>query len=366
MAGGGGRRQPRARLIAPLTLTAAALLDHLGVPPFQPRAPWWGADLQTLRDTLRPERLPAESAQAVPLALPGGEALLGCLDAPAAGPDGSAASPHALVLLLHGLGGSSRSIGLLRLAHVLRQAGFAVLRLNLRGAGAGRSLARGTYAARCNRDLIPALRQARSLAAGRPLLGVGLSLGGTVLLNGLLDASAPGLLDGLVVVSSPIDLASSSAAIGRPRNRLYERWLLQRLRQQTLADPGGLQDGQRSQLQAVESIRAFDALITAPRWGFESVEAYYAGASPLWLLQGCLAGEPPARPLPPLLLVHALDDPWVPAAPAVALQERLTPASPLQIVLSQAGGHNGFHGPGGSWSDLLVTRWLLDQVQGSP
>ena len=204
----------------------------------------------------------------------------------------------------------------------------------------------------------------RRLAAGRPLLGVGLSLGGTVLLNGLLDAASPGLLDGLAVVSSPIDLASSSAAIGLPRNRIYERWLLQRLRQQTLADPAGLQESQRRQLQAVRSIRTFDALITAPRWGFDSVEAYYAGASPLGRLQSCLAEGQPERRLPPLLLVHALDDPWVPAAPAVALSGRLRPVSPLQTVLSCAGGHNGFHGPGGSWSDLLVTRWLLDQVQG--
>ena len=366
MAGGTSWRQPRTRLTAALALSGEALLDHLGVPPFQPRAPWWGADLQTLRDTLRPEQLPAESAQTLPLALPGGEALLGCLDPPAAGPDGAAAAdpPHALVLLLHGLGGSSRSIGLVRLCHGLRQAGFAVLRLNLRGAGAGRSLAQGTYAAHCNRDLIPALLQARRLAAGRPLLGVGLSLGGTVLLNGLLDAASPGLLDGLAVVSSPIDLASSSAAIGLPRNRIYERWLLQRLRQQTLADPAGLQESQRRQLQAVRSIRTFDALITAPRWGLDSVEAYYAGASPLGRLQSCLAEGQPERRLPPLLLVHALDDPWVPAAPAVALSGRLRPVSPLQTVFSCAGGHNGFHGPGGSWSDLLVTRWLLDQVQG--
>jgi len=38
-------------------------------------------------------------------------------------------------LLLHGLGGSSRRRGLRRMALTFINAGFAVLRLNLRGAG---------------------------------------------------------------------------------------------------------------------------------------------------------------------------------------------------------------------------------------
>ena len=50
----------------------------------------------------------------------------------------------ALVLLVHGLGGSSDSVGVRRLAALLLQRGLAVLRLNLRGAGAGRALAAGS------------------------------------------------------------------------------------------------------------------------------------------------------------------------------------------------------------------------------
>jgi alpha-beta hydrolase superfamily lysophospholipase len=73
-----------------------------------------------------------------------------------------------------------------------------VLRLNMRGAGAGRSLASGTDGALCNRDLLPALQQARQLAdqlaAGNrslPVFGVGLSLGGTMLLNAQLEQPLP-------------------------------------------------------------------------------------------------------------------------------------------------------------------------------
>lgn len=172
-----------------------------------------------------------------------------------------------------------------------------------------------------------------------------------MLLNAVLDGVAE--LEGLVLVSSPLDLAHCSATISSPRNRFYERWLLERLRRQTLNDAPQPSEELSQRLRRVASIRAFDALITAPRWGYPSAEAYYRQASPLPRL---LAPEPGQAALPPTLVVQALDDPWVPAAGAQALRP------PLEVVLSPGGGHNGFHGPGGCWSDQLVLRWLEQRL----
>ena len=232
------------------------LLQQLGVESFQQRLPWIGGDLQTLRDTLRPVDLPIDRGEPVQIPVPAlasgaaeaGE-LLAFLDRPLARGDAdSPPAPEALVVVLHGLGGSSRREGLRRLTLSLQGAGFAVLRLNLRGADPGRHLAGGTYAAACNSDLLPVLERARHLAAalareaGRarplPLWGAGISLGGTMLLNACLDQR--GALDALFCASSPLDLAACSASIERPRNRIYQRWLLQRLVRQTLADPFGV------------------------------------------------------------------------------------------------------------------------------
>jgi predicted alpha/beta-fold hydrolase len=339
------------------------LLRELGFPRFRQRPPWWGADLQTLRDTLRGCRLEEHQAEVVQLPVGPDASLVGLLDQPLQG------NPQALVLVCHGLGGSSDSDGTRRLAMALRREGFAVLRLNLRGAGRGRELAPGSYAADCSRDLLPVLRQLRLLAdhlgASRsplPLAGAGLSLGGTILLNAsraALQRREPGL-DALACISSPLDLAACSRQFARPRNRLYERWLTRRLCHQVLADPQGLSEAERQALQGRErprTILAFDTLITAPRWGYASVEEYYASASPIhWLATG--------PELPPTLLLHAADDPWVPAGPAMALAAGDPAALPrrLEICLSERGGHNGFHGHGdsawGSWSDRLTARWL--------
>lgn len=337
--------------------------------PFRQRLPWRGGDLQTLRDTLRPVALPPD--RGTPLELPAGQPpglarasgqdrLVGLLDQPLATP----AAPQGLVVLLHGLGGSSAREGLRRLGLTLQHAGFAVLRLNLRGAGPGRLRAPGTYAANSNADLLPALARARALAGPLPLLGVGVSLGGTQLLNAAFVQ--PGLLDGVVCVSSPLDLAACSLQIERRRNALYQRWLLRRLVQQTLADPFGIDPAERERLEAgggPRTIQAFDGAITAPRWGYRSVAHYYHQASPLARLL-----DPVQRAaLPPALLVHALDDPWVPAAATVQVAEQ-GQGPGLEVVLTRRGGHNGFHGIGdrtqpGCWSDRLTARWLRRLVQ---
>ena len=328
--------------------------------PFQERWPWLGPDLQTLRDTIRPLPLPADRGEPItidlePISSGQGGSLLALHDPPTTGP------AKGLVLVLHGLGGSSARQGVRRQALNLQQAGFAVLRLNLRGAGPGRSLAAGTYAASCNADLLPVVAKARAMAGSLPLFGVGLSLGGTMLLNLLREH--PQSLDGLVAVSSPLDLAACSQAIERSRNRIYQRWLLQRLVAQTLADPFGVTSQERQALLmggGPKTIRAFDAAITAPRWGYGSVDHYYAGASPLASL---LNDQSPSRA--PLLLVHAADDPWVPADALHQLSAGLNQRG-LEVCIPAKGGHNGFHGVGdgplGSWSDALAVQWLSDLV----
>ena len=366
------------------------LLLQLGVSVYRQRWPWLGGDLQTLRDTLRPAAFPVDGGEPVQIPVPplasgaadAGE-LLAYLDRPLrTGEGGSsthpAIAPKALVVVLHGLGGSSRRQGLRRLTLSLQGAGFAVLRLNLRGSDPGRHLAGGTYAAACNSDLLPVLERARHLAAALaleaglskpvPLLGAGISLGGTMLLNACLDQA--GALDALFCASSPLDLAACSASIERPRNKVYQRWLLQRLVRQTLADPFGVRASEERQLcgNPPRSIRAFDAAVTAPRWGFSSVDEYYLSASPLHRLAKSPQG------LPPTLLLQALDDPWVPAASARQLQSSLAERSaqgsltPMEILLTARGGHNGFHGHGdnlslGCWSDRLALAWFNRSIQ---
>ena len=76
--------------------------------------------------------------------------------------------------------------------------GFGVLKLNLRGAGPARYLAKGNYCARCSSDVISTIKYLKNfinlefkdlikINNNLPIYGVGLSLGGTILLNACLD-----------------------------------------------------------------------------------------------------------------------------------------------------------------------------------
>ncbi len=355
------------------------VIEEIVIPKFRQRFPWIGADLQTLRDTFVDENLYLYNSEVVQIAIPpkysrssSDEHLIAFLNCPL-----HTSQVKGLILMLHGLGGSSQRRGLRRMAASLLAADFAVLRLNLRGANPGREYAAGTYAANCSSDIFPAIEKAREIAnllarkkdLPIPLFGVGLSLGGTILLNACLDCKtlSPGrsLLDGLVCISSPLDLEECSLSIERLRNRFYQTWLLNRLVRQTLEDPFGIADSERDQLlignvfktSITSSIKAFDSAITAPRWGYKNVDDYYRRASPIYSLN-----SDSLEMIPKTLLIQSLDDPWVPSQAIENLYMSIKKRKldyKVEILLTKNGGHNGFHSLGGCWGDEVVKRWLL-------
>ena len=357
----------------------SAVIDRLGIKPFQERFPWIGGDLQTLRDTFRVEKFPYVETRNIKIKvppLPNGNYqaghLLTLLDLPF-----DSSSIRGLVLILHGLGGSSQRQGLRRMAFAFLKANFAVLRVNLRGAFPGRDFAGGTYSAKCCSDLKPIFIKARAISLALknnksygkkeiPLIGAGISLGGTILLNACLNKANiidnyGTALDALVCTSSPLDLLNCSKSIERQRNSFYQAWLLRRLIKQTINDPFGITSHEKSVLSHVISndlnistIRDFDSYITAPRWGYNSVEDYYEKASPIGGLYESISS------LPRTLFLQAIDDPWVPNEPLVKFSKSSVAANrpDIQFVITKKGGHNGFHGPQGCWGDNLAVSWV--------
>ncbi len=355
-------------------LKTKGLLSDLEISPFKERFPWIGSDLQTLRDTFVSDELPNVNSLEIRINVPplksrktGGGFLVAYLDKPS-----SCLSLNGLVLLLHGLGGSTRRRGLTRMASALVQSNFAVLKLNLRGSDPCRNFVDGTYAAECNSDLIPVLKRAKEISFQLtndykcskkiPLFGAGISLGGTILLNACMSDES--LLDGLVCISSPLDLNECSSSIERPRNFIYQKWLLNRLIRQTLEDPFGIEEREKIALlinkkdkkRIINNIRSFDNLITAPRWGYKDVDEYYSKASPFFSL---MKNE---RSIPKTLFIQSKDDPWVPFLAAEKLMKKMKVSNNQKgnkFIFTEKGGHNGFHGVQGCWGDQVVSKWLL-------
>ena len=126
-----------------------------GFPRFRARPPWWGGDLQTLRNYFRPTPvdLGAYSQERLefPMSDGSGDTLLAILHRPTAVPSDGVRRP--LAILIHGLTGDEDSSYMLVTAGHLLGLGHPVMRLNLRGAGPSRPRCRFQYHAGRSEDL---------------------------------------------------------------------------------------------------------------------------------------------------------------------------------------------------------------------
>lgn len=330
-------------------------------PALRERWPWIGPDLQTLRNQLRgslgrePGGLGGFPAERLSFEMPdgSGDRLSGMLHRPLS------ATQVPLVVLVHGLTGCQDSRYVLSTAAQLLARGFPVLRLNLRGAGPLSGRCRGHYHAGRSEDLAAVLAQLkRSEAAEAGVALVGYSLGGNMLLKLLGehagDVRALGVR-GAVSVSAPIDLAATSRRMMALRNRIYHAWLLKRMKAEFTRHPEPwekLPPSERKARQAGQAARTvwdFDDVLVAPLNGFGDAETYYRVNHARAFLDEIRV---------PTLLVHAQDDPWIPATPYLTYGWRANRY--LLPVLPRRGGHVGFHMSGSPipWHDRAIARFF--------
>jgi predicted alpha/beta-fold hydrolase len=317
-------------------------------PPFLPRAPWLGPDLQTLRTYLRRPSPDLSGFAFERLQLPmrdgSGDRLLGDLNRP------THETGKPLVVLIHGLTGCSTGAYMLVSAHNLLRQGHPVLRLNLRGAGPARPLSRQQYHAGRSADLRDALAALPPDLTERGVFAAGYSLGANMLLKYLGEQGADGPVRAAAAISAPIDLAAASRRIRARRNQFYHGWLLRRMQEEALADEG-LTGSERQVLLSLRSVYEFDERWVAPRNGFRGADDYYERCSAIRFLPAIAV---------PALIIHALDDPWIPGTTYRdvdwAANQNLTPLLPEQ------GGHVGFHGRGTllPWHDRCLEIFFGD------
>jgi predicted alpha/beta-fold hydrolase len=237
----------------------------------------------------------------------------------------------------------------------MHRAGWHVVRLNLRGAGRSIPDAPELYHAGQTEDLRVAIEQ---VAARRHVDGValvGFSLGGHVVLRlaGELGNSDTGTLRAAVAISAPLDLVEVTRAIERFRSVVYHMYVLQKLVRQASAfarmHPQRAAYDVRS-LWRLRTIRAYDSRVIAPMHGFASAEDYYERASAAPFI---------SRIQIPTLLVHAEDDPMVPAS---TLRSWLANAPPSIVqAWSRRGGHVGWFA--GLSETTWVDTWAMEQAR---
>jgi uncharacterized protein len=250
---------------------------------------------------------------------------------PARTPVTSRSAP--LLVLFHGLEGSSRSHYAQAFADFARELGLAYAVPHFRGCSGELNQAPRAYHSGDHEEIGWILERLRAQHTG-PLIAAGVSLGGNALMRWAAEAGtgAARTADAVAAVCSPIDLAAGSIAIGRGFNRLvYTGMFLRSMKPKALAklkQHPGLFDASR--LMAARDLYEFDDIFTAPVHGFRSADDYYARASAKPHLH---------RIRIPALVLNALNDPFVPASSLPAARE----VGPCVTLWQPAqGGHVGF------------------------
>ena len=335
----------------PPSSTSASLHDY--------RAPWWlpGGNAQTIWPALMARRVrgAAPAYRRERWTTPDGDFvdvdfLQGEL------PPGAP-----LLVLLHGLEGSSRSHYAEAFADVATRSGLAFAVPHFRGCSGEINQGPRAYHSGDHEEVDFLLRTLRERHAGA-IVAVGVSLGGNALLRwaGEQGAAAATRVQAVAAVCSPLDLAAGGHAIGRGFNRLvYTTMFLRSMKPKALAKLAqhpGLFD--RDALLAARDLYQFDDIFTAPLHGFAGVEDYWARAS----------AKPHLKDVRiPALALNARNDPFVPAQSLPRAQDV---SASVTLWQPPHGGHVGF--PAGPFPGHVlampeaVAAWLLQAAGLSP
>ncbi len=243
-----------------------------------------------------------------------------------------------VVIVCHGLEGSSRAGYVRGLVAMALSRGLAALALNFRGcSGEPNRLARFYHSGETG-DLALAIDRVAAERPGRPVLLAGFSLGGNVVVKYLGERgdAVPAQVRGALAISVPFDLAACARAIDGPGfwSLVYRARFMRRLRRKAAEKarrfPAAF-DGAAA--ARARTFAAFDAAVTAPLHGVASADAYWEACSARRFLGGVRR---------PLLAISSLDDPIVPAAAVPVAEARANPAVALETTA--AGGHVAFVG----------------------
>jgi uncharacterized protein len=270
--------------------------------------------------------------------------------------DWSCVGSEHLVIVVHGLEGSSRSKYMPGIIRAFNRRGWDGLAMNQRGCGGEINRRPGFYHAGSTDDLQTVithiLRQKRYAA----LALVGFSMGGNIILNYLGeqgDSLAPEICKA-ATVSTPCDLASSAEKLADPGSFIYmQRFLFafyRKIRRKHRLMPEKIQ---KKDFYKIRTFKQYDDRYTAPLHGFASAEEYWSKTS----AKRCLLNI-----RIPTLMINAQDDPMLGPESYPIEEARANPY--LFLEMPSAGGHSGFvrFTPEGEyWHETRIAEFIIEE-----
>lgn len=245
-----------------------------------------------------------------------------------------------IVLVVHGLSGSSESHYVLGLQKALAQMDWASVAFNCRGASGRQNRSTKAYHAGADDELRQTVNYIQKKYPKAALALVGYSLGGSMSLNLLGKLPEKSTIFAAVAVSVPLVLSVCSTRMDKGFSRVYRQHFMQELTAHWQAKKNYLQqEGRHQEAEYVQNRLAqgpfrsfwqFDHELIAPLHGFADVHDYYHRSSARQFL---------AHIHTPTLIIQSSDDPFMTPSVLPAADEL---SQYVTLEVCQRGGHVGF------------------------
>jgi predicted alpha/beta-fold hydrolase len=239
-----------------------------------------------------------------------------------------------VMVIVHGLEGSSDSNYVLGVAEKAYHRGYHVVRMNQRNCGGSEGLTPTLYNSGMSGDYRAVFEELASENGFKQIFFAGYSMGGNLVtkMAGEYDDDVPRALRGVCAVCPALNLSACADALDRRDNFLYSRHFVAGLMARYARKAKMFPDRySRNGFGAIRTVREFDDAITAPCFGYRDAEEYYEAAG---------AKKVVGQVRVPMLLITAEDDPFVPYASFLAARVEQNPA--IRFLAPQHGGHCAF------------------------
>jgi predicted alpha/beta-fold hydrolase len=237
----------------------------------------------------------------------------------------SAFAETPLIVLFHGMEGSSDSHYARALAYQMHAQGWHFVVAHFRSCGGIPASGRVFYTAGDTGEVHHALQNLRQQYNN--IYAVGVSLGGNALAKYMGEYGDQALCAGAAVISAPVDMSSAAITMHNfLSHRIYTPYLLNPIIKKALSND--ISKEEIASIKAANRISDFDNIFTAPRHGYRSNNDYYRSSSALPYLLGVTY---------PLLLISAKDDPFI----GFTATPNDVSAS-VTILETEHGGHIGY------------------------
>ncbi len=259
-----------------------------------------------------------------------------------------------LVVISHGLEGSSDRPYVKGMARTFAEQGWDVLAWNCRSCSGEINKAPRMYHHGDSEDLKSVVEHAVVQGGYEKIVLVGFSMGGSITLKylGEFSRSLPGAISRAVVFSVPCDLGGSARELSKKRNGFYRKRFLRKLGRKLEAKAGQMPE--LLSIEGIEKIKhfsEFDNRFTAPIHGFKDADDFYHQASANTHLPHIQI---------PTLIVNAKNDPMLPQScyPVALAKEHPF----IYLEMPEFGGHVGFTlaGQSQNWAEQRAFQFISE------